>query len=331
MKNNEIRYSNSTIHDMRTCPAKVYWKKLEREGLIKADPVLPLVYGSGVHEGIEGAIKEGKDPFPIARKYVDDNLINSLGSFKLDYNERKKIEEAIPEQEEKMSTCLNNFMRVHLPKVREALEGHDPASCVEVHMEIPFRKGVLVGKMDLFVPGRFCVDWKTSQISAGAEKSPADRYKEVQAQYKNDTQKAIYHYIANKLGMTGLNHFKYILLQGLPTKKVQEVDEKTGQAALYKSGPRKGEPKMTWDLINGVRYDFNFEQTEEQVARIFNEQVLPYAQMYEDQIIAKNPGYKDQNCKGCRYRTVCQKEDRPLPARPDYHITEDVKEYNEDV
>lgn len=315
-----LRYSHSTLNTILQCPAKLYFKKLARDGVIEEDIAPPLIYGSGGHAGIEGAILNGEEPISVYKQYMEENLYSKLPAIqkKLTEEENQKLKEQMEEREEISLLGLNNFKRVHYPKVMKALEGHDPKDCVEVSMEVPFRKGTLVGKADLLVPGAFVVDWKFGKPHK------IDRDGKIPT-LASDAQKAIYYYLKKKLDINVSGHFKYVYLQGQPTRQTEERDEQ-GEIVRYKSGPRKGEPKLVWDRENGVKYDFNFDQTEEEVEQIFNEHVNPLAEVLESGLLWKNPGYNMMNCTGCQYRTACQKQKIPLPERADYALFQGDKE-----
>jgi len=124
-----------------------------------------------------------------------------------------------------------------------------------------------------------------------------------------DPQPPTYHFLKTQTQGSAPSRFSFVYLIGKPTRQIQD--------GVYKSGPRKGQPKMALDYENGLQFKFDVLQDEAKVAKMFNDYIDPWAEMYEAGIIYKNPGYNGMNCKGCSYRTACQKEDYQLPKRPD--------------
>lgn len=260
---NVLTYSYSTLSDQARCPARVYFKKLAREGKIQTDISLPAVFGSAVHYGIEQRLKREANPFEVARAYLDEEL-----------GEAGYVDFASKQYQDKyevMTVCLNHFEEHFYPNLRKAIT--DPEHQVELRLETPFRKGVLVGKIDIALPEVFA-DFKTGK--------PAQQFELV-----TNPQAGFYWFLAQECGLQPPKEFVYVYLQGVNLAK-----------KVSKSG------KITADRENKMmKFSFPTYPTSEWVEKLFKNQIIPLAKAYEDGVVYKNPSL--QNCSTCSYRTVC--------------------------
>lgn len=299
---NKIYYSTSTLRSYGMCPATQVYKQMERRGEIKADPSLPFIFGIAGHEGAEQHLKTGVDPKVVANNYVKANL---LDKFTLPFLEKSGIKaEKIQEKQNHLDKCLDNFTGKIMPRLLESNPSGDFSGRTEVRYEVPFRQGYLVGVMD-YDTNEQCIDWKF-----GA-KVPGDEF------MMNEPQPPVYNYIKQMAhGVSPL--FSFVYPVGRPTLTIQD--------GVYKTGPRRGQPKMVTDYENGLRFKFPIYQDDDKVARMFNDYINPWAEAYEAGIIFKNPGYQGpndempQNCKSCSYRTACRVDRVPLEKRSDFII-----------
>ncbi len=146
-----LRYSVSALRQQATCSARRYFWRLAKEKLIEVDPSIALVTGSAAHKGIELALKEGADPFKVAADYVQENLFDKFPAEKIDM---VKAQERIAD----MNVCIANYMKHFHNNLLEQLE--DPQSSLEVTLEMPWRKGVLKGVIDVIAADGIFADWK---------------------------------------------------------------------------------------------------------------------------------------------------------------------------
>lgn len=298
MSKPEIRYSFSKIKNTSRCPAKNHFAVLARNGDIVEDPAYPLVFGSAGHEGLEMALKEDADPLTVANAYVKKELTDKFPEGVLDADK-------MADRQKGMEHCITQFKNHKLPSLKETIK--DPDSCVEIALESPFRKGILKGIIDLIVPGNSLVDWKLGRFPSPGKPGSMSAYDLQQ----KDAQSAIYMWLMDKVKLDIPKVFNYVFLTGNPTKM-----KPSGE--YYKSGPNKGDPKMEKDWSSGVQYTIPVKHDENTVAEAFNNFINPYAEIYEQGIIAKNPSIME--CSGCQYRTACQVKDTRLPSRSDYMI-----------
>jgi hypothetical protein len=289
-----IRYSVSALRTQATCPARFYMRALSKLGTIKEDPAYPLVFGSAAHEGIEMDLKEGKDPHIVADEYVKRELFDKFPDYDFvgkDDKEKAKLDAVT----QKMHRAITNYQNFFAPNLKETLT--DPQSQVELTLEMPFRKGVLKGIIDVAPADFIFADWKTGKVPLKEEKLFAD------------PQAKIYYHIAKNIGIPVPRIFNYVYLQGLPTVKTPELDEH-GNIVKFKTGPRKGETKFVWDTEDNLKFTFRVLQDDTSVERVMNNYVVGAATAYEQNIIYKN--VSDFNCNTCQYRTACPSVDLPV-------------------
>lgn len=292
---NPIYYSVSALRAQATCSARLYFKKLVREGQIKEDPSLPLVFGSAVHKGIEERLKHDRDPYQVMREYLKEHLFDKFDGDQLDL-------EKVADRNEDMEMCLDNFERDILPILRDELGDDHPEQYVEVKLQAPWRKGILTGVIDVLPPSNEAIgDFKTGDPPRAGS-----------TLYLYDAQAPMYYKLCSMVGMPTPRVFKYIYLQGIPTQKKQALDEKTNRPAFYKSGKRKGQPKLEWDLQEGLVYSHNVLQDDDKIRRIELDYIIPAAWEYENGLYKKVRS--DINCGSCLYRTACPKI--TLPHNP---------------
>lgn len=267
-----IIYSYSTLKNQAVCPARLYFKKQAKEGKIKEDINLPMVFGSAVHKGIEERLKYERNPFEVAQNYVAEKLEEanypSFGS--KEYEDKQKL----------LTSCLTNFEEYFYEDLRTSLS--DPEHQVELKLETPFRKGLLVGVVDIALPGIFA-DWKSGT------RIPSD------FSLSMEPQSGFYFYLAQKTGMETPKEFVYVYL--------------TGRNVNYVKSERTG--KLTADRNNRMmKFSFPVYPTEESVNSLLNNYIMPLAKQYEEGVIYKNPS--DYNCGSCLYKTACWSTDLPL-------------------
>lgn len=257
------------MKDQSVCPARLHFKKLARAGEIETDVSLAAIFGSAIHHGIELRLKNETNPFTAANEYLQDELESK------NYNlfESKEYQDKYVI----LNQCLENFENDFYPSLREALT--DPEHQVELKLETPFRKGVLVGKVDVALPGIFA-DWKSGRILSDSE-------------IATNPQAGFYWYLAQKTGLEPPKEFVYVYLQG---KNLAKKVSKTG--------------KMIADRENKMmKYSFSVFPTEDSINRLLNNFIVPLAKAYEDGVVYKNPS--QYNCSGCSYRTACWQYDLP--------------------
>ena len=282
MEDRGIRYSISTLKQMSQCSARVYFRRAVREGLIPESEVLPVSYlitGSGVHKGIEMALKEDRDPHREAGLYVQENLLDKYENL-----DKKEITDRIAS----MNTALDNYVRVFHNPVRKLIT--DPLNQVEVPLEMPYRYGKFVGVIDLMVEP--WGDWKSGQ---------APNPRKLEYLYR-DGQSAAYYRLAQANNLPLPSRFNYIYLQGAPTnyeEKVYKTGEKAGQkyTAVVKDDPK---PMYTFPVL----------QDEDKVERIFTDFIDPLARQLEQEIFYKVE--TEYNCKSCGYRKICKATTLPV-------------------
>lgn len=302
-----LRYSHSALRTQATCPARRYFKRLAKEGKIETDPALPLVFGIAVHEAIETRLKTGRNPFDTFGEFVQKELLDKFPANKLDID-------AITDRQKDMERCIRNFERDFYPNLFFLL-GDNPEDYLEVTLEAPYRKGVLIGKMDVILPNgvEAMSDWKTGETPYGPGSKPPARAKAMKYLVQN-TQSPIYYRLAKLVDIPPPRKFNFVFLQGVPTKKSQVIDPETKKPAFLKSGKNKGQPKMEWDKVNDIQYTFPVFQDDDSVAKTFRNVIDPLAKLYEDDVL-----YKDVsalNCGTCAYRTACPDYDLPEATLP---------------
>jgi hypothetical protein len=192
-----------------------------------------------------------------------------------------------------MNYCLDNFEKHFYASLMTTL-GEDMENSLEVKIQIPFRKGIFTGVIDVMAGEGIWADWKTGT------KVPSDE------QLMADPQAAIYYWLAKSIGITPPRVFNYVYLVGKPMGYKTE---------LYKSGPRKGEPHRVIDEDNPMlKFTFPVFQDDSKMERVFNDYVNPLAEILEHQIYYKN--ISPFNCNNCSYRTACSMT--TLPKREEY-------------
>lgn len=265
-----FHYSYSTLGDQARCPARNYFKKLARKNDIQTDISLPAIFGSAVHHGIEKRLKDGDNAFEKAKDYLESELEgSSVKTSDKDYQDKYSL----------MDKCINNFENYFYESLKKTLT--DPQSQVELRLETPFRKGILVGKIDIALP-EILADWKTG-------KPPYNP-----SELAMSPQAGFYWYLAQKSGLQPPKEFVYVYLQG---QNLAKKVSKTG--------------KVTADRENKMmKFSFPTYPTESWVESLFKNQIVPLAKAYESGIIYKNPSV--QNCSSCSYRTVCPDFELPV-------------------
>jgi PD-(D/E)XK nuclease superfamily len=244
-----LRYSHSLLRDQATCPARIYFRRLAKEGRIKTDLNLPMIFGSAVHKGIEERLKFERNSYKVADEYINQTL--EEGGFSAAFGTKEFADKQLLK-----SKCLDNFEQKFYPSLREQIV--DPEHQVELRLETPFRKGILVGVVDVAMPGIFA-DWKT-----GA-RVPSD------FSLMMDPQSGFYFYLAQQTGMELPKEFVYVYLTG------------------KNLGPSRKDPMM--------RYSFPVYPTEESVDNLLNNYIVPLAKAYEEGVIYKNPSdYNCSGC-----------------------------------
>lgn len=229
-----------------------------------------MVFGSAVHKGIEERLKYERNPYIVSQLYLEENLAAYTKG--IDYTVKE-----YDDKQELLKLCINNFEENFYQDLRTALV--DPINQVELKLETPFRKGFLVGVVDVGMGGIFA-DWKTGKV-------PTD------SQLLRDPQAGFYWYLAQKNGLEPPAQFVYVFLTG---KNVNYV--------RLKSGIMRADGKNRM-----MKYSFPVYPTEEGVNRLLNNYIIPLAKQYEEGVIYKNES--DYNCGGCLYRTACKDYDLP--------------------
>lgn len=279
-----IIYSTSAFKDVKQCPAKRFFAKEAREGRIKEDPAIAAVVGSAIHLGIEERFKYERNPMTVAKLFMQENLFDKFDARELDQKE-------LIERTDVLDRCIKNFENHYFQIVRDELT--DPLSQVELELEIPWRKGWLVGKVDIALPHMFG-DWKTSP------NHPKDK------DIEREIQHQLYYYMAAKLGLPLPEVFRYVYLYGFNEAR---------KTVIIERGPNKGKERVVADNDNPVwHFDFDAKPTKESVNSTLLNQVIPLARILEEKIVYKNPS--QYNCAKCKYRTVCP--DYKLPTASEY-------------
>src|SRR5271165_1132137 len=186
-----LYYSHSALKTQAICPARHFFRKEVKAGRITQDSNLPMVFGSAVHKGIEERLKYERNPTVVAQLYLEENL--SAFTKGKDYS--------VKEYDEKqflLHTCINNFEEHFYHDLKEALV--DPINQVELKLETPFRKGYLVGVVDIGMAGIFA-DWKTGRVPTASA-------------LKMDPQAGFYWYLAQQNGLEPPKEFVYVFLTG---------------------------------------------------------------------------------------------------------------------
>lgn len=160
----------------------------------------------------------------------------------------------------------------------------DPKN-VEVRIEAPFRKGKLVGVVDLIHMGAF-IDWKTgAKVPSGhfLDQSPQGGFYTLLAEQSN--------------GVIQVPHnFVYVYLVG---KNMNYTATKTGKVMANRHDPL-------------MKYSFPVQWPKTKVVDLLNNYINPAAQAYESGVVYKN--VSEYNCNSCQFRTVCK--DYSLPSQP---------------
>lgn len=268
-----LLYSASAFKDVMVCPARRHFGKLARAGEIQEDPAIAAVIGSAIHLGIEERLKYERNPMTVAKLYVQENLLDKYDAKAIDKKE-------LLERTEIMDRCLRNFESHYLRIALDELT--DPESQVELSLEVPWRKGWLVGKVDVALPHLY-VDWKSSPAHPRA------------GQIDNELQHQLYYFMSAKLGLPTPEVFRYIYLYGFnEARKLEKI----------KSGPNAGKDRVVTDNDNPVwQFEFDTKPTPQTVNKTLSDKVIPLARVLEENIIYKNPS--PSNCSKCKYRTVC--------------------------
>jgi len=287
----KIFYSVSTLRQYSQCPARNVYKMMERRGEIKSDPSLPFVFGIAGHEAIESFLKNGEEPKSAAQSFVKANL---LEKFTVQQLQGYGITpDDIQDKQNHLDKCLDNFTNKIMPRLNEANPGRNWAERSEVKYAVNFREGELRGVIDMDL------DYQTLDWKLGA-KVPGDEFMSL------DPQPPVYYHMKQLTSGTAPGRFAFVYPVGRPTLQIQD--------GVFKSGPRKGQPKMSVDTENGLQFKFDVMQDDDKVARMFNDYINPWAEAYENGIVWKNPGYQGptdkmpQNCKSCSYRTDCRSD-----------------------
>lgn len=287
-----INYSHSTLQNYAQCPARLYFKKLIREGIIPVDEEsisLPAVFGSAAHKGIEERLKHGTDPVEAASVYLQKNLFDKYAGVKLD-----PFKAQIEDRRLHMYRCLDNFEKEFYPTLADTVKPEN----VEVRVEAPFRKGKLVGVIDLIhtpengTGETFFADWKTGEKVPGYATlygSPQGGFYVLMAKQSN--------------GLVPVpKQFVYVYLAG---KNQARVATKTGR--------KVGQPRA--DTKN-PQYQYSFQVTwdDARLESLQRNYLEPLASAYETGIVFKNKS--DFNCNTCQYREICDKTDLPKVTPP---------------
>lgn len=272
-----IRYSYSSLKDEEVCSARNFFASEVRAGRISKEqlsPSLKATFGSAIHKAIELRLKGRSDnSFKNAEDYVQKELeeINYTGWNTDEFNENHDT----------LERCLKNFEELLYKDLVQSLT--DPEHQVELKLETPFRKGILVGKVDLTLPGIYA-DFKTGRI-------PTD------FNILQNPQAGFYFYLAQRVGLEPPKEFVYVYLQG--------------KNIAYRP-PKKGSGPAVLDKENpSYRLSYPTFPTSESVEKLFKNYVIPLAIRYEQGIYVKNRS--TMNCSGCKYRKICIDEDYPLP------------------
>ena len=288
---NAIVYSASAFSDIKRCPARRFFARLAREGKIEEDPAIPAVRGSAIHKAIEDRLKFGSNPYVTADLYLQEHLLDKFDASA--FNAKEVIE-----NQKVTKRCLDNFENVYLPLIADQIT--DPEHQVELGLEIPWRKGWLVGKVDLALP-HIWADWKTS------DSQPKE------GQIDGELQDKIYYYMGAKTGVSLPEIFRYVYLFGFNNARKIEIIQR---------GPNRGKERVVTDDEN-PKWQFEYDAkppTPQGVNDSLINQVIPLARIIEENIVYKNPS--PQNCSKCKFRTVCP--DYKLPTQDEYGILLDV-------
>lgn len=270
-------YSFSTLSNMAVCPARLYFRQLAKEGKIPVDLNLPMIFGSAVHKGIEERLKFERNPYTVADEYIEKTLEEAGQLGPALALKEYGVKQALKQR------CIENFETAFYPSLREQLT--DPEHQVELRLETPFRKGVLVGVIDVAMPGIFA-DWKTGS------RVPSD------FSLMMNPQSGFYFHLAQQTGMEPPKEFVYVYLNG---KNMAYRPTRTGGTTVNKDEPQ-------------IRYSFPVYPTEESTNALLNNFIIPLAEAFENGVLYKNPS--DFNCGSCLYRTACLSTN--LPPRGDY-------------
>jgi hypothetical protein len=229
-----------------------------------------MVFGSAVHKGIEERLKFERNPYIVSQLYLEENL--AAYSKGIDYSVKE-----YDDKQELLQTCIKNFEDLFYHDLRQAIV--DPINQVELKLETPFRKGFLVGVVDVGMAGIFA-DWKTGRVPTASA-------------LKMDPQSGFYWYLAQKTGLEPPKEFVYVYLTG---KNMNYIRSKGGNYRVDSKNPK-------------MQYSFPVFPTEESVNHLLNNYIIPLAKQYEEGVIYKNES--DYNCGGCLYRTACKDYDLP--------------------
>lgn len=217
-------------------------------------------------------MKYERNPFDVAKENLAEELEKKSFTY---FNDPDYVESY-----RNLNVCLTNFEETHFPDLRELIT--DPEHQVELRLQAPFRKGFLVGKIDLALDGLYA-DWKTGKV-------PQD------FDIQLNPQAAYYWHLANMNGLPVPEEFRYVYLRGI--NKAKRLSEKTG--------------KMVPDNRDGnkkIITNFPVHPKPEQMESVMQNHIVPLAKAYEEGVIYKNPS--SYNCKTCSYRTMCLNTDLP--------------------
>jgi hypothetical protein len=165
----------------------------------------------------------------------------------------------------------------------------DPEHQVEVGLEVPWRKGVFVGKIDILFSDDIASDWKSSLRVPNL------------VDLRRQQQAYIYPYLLEKTGLPRPTLFNYVYLYGTNVAKRQEQ---------YKTGPRKGQWHDVEDTEHPVwKYTWEVKPTVEQINKVVRNWAIPLARAMEEKIFVKQESA--YNCNSCRFRTACKQTDLP--------------------
>ena len=145
---NPISYSYSKLASYATCPAKLLFRKLD----LPTEPAIPAEYGSAAHAHFEARLKEKDNAYDAAQEYLKENVFDKYDGKTLD-----KYRFRIQDAEADMKRSIDSWEKDCYPKIVGKLD--NPEEQVERKIEMPFRLGKMVGKIDLLFKKKVW-DWK---------------------------------------------------------------------------------------------------------------------------------------------------------------------------
>jgi hypothetical protein len=272
-----IWYSASLISDAQSCMAKAYGRITKQKQI---NPGIALINGSAAHSGMEGWLKERKDPIKGYNDYFKSECEKQNFDWKSSEAEEKRLE-----GERMVAATWERF------KSESFLARVDP-NLVEAGFKVMRAGRLFVGYLDLLYfkePGKYnYVDFKTGKYPPKMNPATGSSF-----ELDSDLQFNIYPWASFhslKLPTQGIwpEYGVWFHMRGKNIGK-EEVKHKDGTMGWQTA---KKEANKVW------QFDFQTRPTPESVEQIFIDTIDPVCGDLEDGRWKRN---RNEMCHYCNY------------------------------